>query len=265
MCRLWSVRARDPGVGAGVIPSWADRVEQWSHPPVDDIGYFESERLLEWSDMRLRHLIERAERNRYGGWRNYQGRWRRILFDLKTTRGMKVLDYGCGIGLEALQYAKGGNAVWLADISQPNIALAQKVLGLYGYEAERTIWIVDEDVVYLGWPCDVIHCSGVLHHIPDPFPVMENFHRWLITGGEVRLMLYSDHAWRIATKTEPPESVEDHPLFEKYWQRWDPHGGYADWYDRDRLEQRFGDLFEIKTCEYLTKQKEYLGAVLVKI
>ena len=70
---------------------------------------------------------------------------------------------------------------------------------------------------------------------------MKAMHGWLRPGGELRLMVYSDEAWRLATGTEPPMGkVEDHPDFELFWQTWDAIGGYADWYDRDMLERRFG-------------------------
>lgn len=207
-------------------------------------------------------VIKRMAESRYHGWRNWMMRWRNVL-KLDTTHNKDVLDYGCGVGLEALQYAKADNRVYLADIAPSNIALAERVLALSGYRVEGK-WILEEQVQQCSWRLDVIHCVGVLHHIPEPEPIVEAMASWLREEGELRLMVYSDQAWRIATGTEPPERVEDSPDFNLYWRTWDPIGGYADWYDQTRLDKRFGKWFRIEECTPLTAKGEYLGAVLVK-
>lgn len=247
------------------IPSFEERTKAWSSPPVDDIGYLPSQELMTWDDEALADAISAMSQARYQGWRNYEMRWRTLL-GLDKTRGKVVLDYGCGVGIEALQYAKLGNKVWLADIAPDNLLLSARVLGLEGYKPAGT-YRISEAAPFINVlePFDVIHCCGVLHHIPDPQPVVEHMADWLKPEGELRLMVYSDEAWRIATQTEPPDGeVFDYVEFDKYWQHWDPIGGYADWYDADKLEEWFGEWFTLKTCEYLTEHREYLGAVLTR-
>lgn len=245
-----------------MIPTFADRRKAWASPPIDEIGYLLSEELLDWPDDQLLDVINRMAESRYNGWRNWMMRWR-VVLGLDSTRDKDVLDYGCGVGLEALQYAKKGNRVWLADIAPSNLELAERVLALHGYVVEGKI-LLDDETPHSSWMFDVIHCAGVLHHIPEPEPIVEAMHDWLRDGGELRLMVYSDEAWRIATNTEPPEHVEDSPDFALYWQHWDPIGGYADWYNADRLDRRFGKWFRITTCLPLTQHGEYLGVVMVK-
>lgn len=246
-----------------MTPTFANAVESWSRPPVDDIGYLSSRELLALPNEQLLDLIRRAEEARYLGWRNYENRWRDVL-GLDSTHDKYVLDYGCGIGIEALQYARTGNAVVLADIARDNVNLAMRVLRLEGFEA-GAFQITEEHLVNgLFGEFDIIHCAGVLHHIPNPRPVVEAMAERLVDGGELRLMLYSDEAWRIACGSEPPTIVEDDPGFETYWQRWDEIGGYADWYDFERLDLRFGDLFFVKRYKQLTRDGAYIGAVLEK-
>lgn len=248
-----------------MIPSFETRRRQWSAPPVDDIGYLPSDELLTWGDKDLLDVINRMAESRYNGWRNWEMNWR-VVLGLDRTRGKDVLDYGCGVGLEALQYAKTNNRVWLADISESNLALADKVLRLCDHRAEGS-FLIKEDVPAIPPDSfDVIHCAGVLHHIPEPRPIVEAMSAWLRHEGELRLMVYSDQAWRIATGTEPPRTHATFadPSFVLYWQHWDPIGGYAEWYDRERLEQWFGQWFTVSECKPLTEFGEYLGAVLIK-
>ena len=248
-----------------MIPTFASRRKAWSNPPIDDIGYLPSRELLTWDTADLIDIIGRMAESRYSGWRNWEMRWRTVL-GLDSTRDSDVLDYGCGVGLEALQYAKLGNRVTIADIAVHNIALAKRVLELNNCPAHDVQRIYGTAPYLRGrnFAFDVIHCCGVLHHIPWPEPVVEFMHSLLRTEGELRLMVYSDEAWRLATNTEPPDRVTEHPSFELYWKHWDPIGGFADWYSRERLRNRFGKWFEVATCEPLTEYGQYIGAILIK-
>lgn len=247
------------------IPTFAERQKQWSSPPVDDVGYLPSKDLLTWTDEALVDLVTTMEQTRYGGWRNWRGRWRDVL-GLDETHDKDVLDYGCGVGIESLQYARNGNRVTVADISPDNVALAERVLDLFGYPARLGKRISEKPPFLRNTETyDVIHCCGVLHHIPDAKSVVKQMHGWLRHEGEVRLMVYSDKAWEIATGTEAPDGdAFDYVEFEKFWRHWDPIGGYAEFYNATRLQARFGEWFTVRRCKPLTEGGEYLGAILVK-
>jgi len=234
----------------------------WSSPPVDDVGYIPSAHLMQHTDAELRAVIDRMRDTRYTGWRNYRGLWRDV-FGLDTTTGRRILDFGCGVGMEAAEFARAGNEVDVADISVDNLHLAARVVRLY---SERTPieYEVSGQPPYLlpARDYDVFHCSGVLHHLPHARGIMELAWRALVPGGEVRLMVYSDEGWRLYTGSEPPEDVTTHPAFYTFVRAFDGVGDYADWYDRNKIERLFGDLFAVERLEYLTPNGRYLGAVL---
>lgn len=236
--------------------------EQWSRPPVDSIGYVPVADLLAMGDDELRATIAEANRVRYASWRNHGNQWVNVL-GLVATTGKDVLDYGCGVGAESLVYAQAGNRVTVADIVEANVKLAARVFAVNGYKAGTAL--------ISGWPpytdlpaasFDVVHCSGVLHHIPWARETVEHFAHLLRPGGEVRLMLYSDEGWRLATGTDPPDDVSAHPLFDQFVHYFDAVGIYADWYDEARLKTRFGDLFTVERFSYLTANRRYCAAVL---
>ena len=238
----------------------------WARPPVDDVGYLPSADLLGLGDDELRAVVAQMTVTRYGpgGWRNWKGLWRDLL-GLDELAGLDVLDFGCGTGVESAQLAQR-NRVQIADIAGSNLALAARVMRLSGHDP-AAVWDVTGTWPFLGaldGSIDVFFCSGVLHHIPWAEDIMRRAHGLLRPGGQARLMLYSDNAWRLRPGGEPPQDVGAHPDGLAFAEAWDQVGEYADWYNRDRLEQRFGDLFTIERCEYMCPRSEYLGAVLRK-
>lgn len=252
-------------------PGFLDRQRQaWSRPPVDDIGYIPAVDLIAKPDAELRALVEQMRATRYNGWRNHRGLWRDLM-GLDEPGGKDVLDFGCGTGVEALELALAGNRVDLADVSVDNLHLAVRVIALYAgrirHDHPLTIYRVLGEAPYIDADpssYDVFHCNGVLHHIPWARQIMERAHQILRPGGIARLMLYSERGWIQATGTEPPDDVTTDPGFERFVRYFNQVGEYADWYSRDRIEQRFGDLFTVERCEYLTPTGQYLAAVLRK-
>jgi 2-polyprenyl-3-methyl-5-hydroxy-6-metoxy-1,4-benzoquinol methylase len=250
---------------------WNDHVEAWSRPPVDDVGYLSSEDLMSMGDTQLNLTIMQMAHIRYGGWRNYGGLWREMLH-LDDTHGKDVLDFGCGVGMEARELQEVGNYVSLADISEANLRLAYRVLRLGDHDPESIdlYRVTDEPPYITAEPgsFDVIHCSGVLHHIPWAREIMIRFHEILRPGGEVRLMLYSDYGWCQATGDEDlphwSANTASLPGFERFVSFMDSVGTYADWYNRDKLEIRFGDLFDVTDFAYLTEDLRFCAAVLTR-
>lgn len=251
-----------------IIPTFAERQKAWSSPPVDDVAYIPSEDLLAMDDLQFAQTIEQAAVNRYSGWRNPDDRWRRVL-RMHQTAGKRILDYGCGIGIEALQYtASPDNRIWVADIVAANLNVAERVFSLtLNAKLEGTLLISGKSPFLTPpEPLDVIHCAGVLHHIPDAQDVVRQMAEWLVPGGELRLMVYSDRAWKKATGVQPDRSrpTHEHPDFGTFWTHWDPIGGYADWYDRPKLAELGVPHFDVTVYEPLTRFGEYVGAILVR-
>jgi SAM-dependent methyltransferase len=232
----------------------------WASPPVDDVGYIPSAEMLTWPDHQLRAMIGEMRKVRYTGGRNYQGWWRDLL-GLDTTQHKVILDYGCGVGMEALEYDES-NYVMVCDIEPSNVELAMRVAEIFGQEGRMYGLPTTLPMEIPDGLLNVVHCSGVLHHIRLPRPVVEDFHRALRFDGELRLMLYSDIGWRIAVGTDPPDEVTTDPGFNQFVRYFDSVGDYADWYNQDRLEARFGDLFTVERCNYMTETQMFLGAVL---
>lgn len=247
------------------MTSWEQHVSDWSSPPVDDVGYFPSSQLVQMPEGEFRTLVDTMRQTRYNGWRNHDNKWRDVM-GLDSLQNKDIIDFGCGMSVDSLELALAGNRVSLADLSESNLALGTRVLGLYDLYPAGT-YLVSDEIPYLSAPnnsFDVFYCNGVLHHVRWPRDIMERAHDLLRDGGEVRLMVYSDRGWRNYIGTEPPVDTEKDPNFNSFVRVFDQVGSYADWYNREKLDRMFGDLFEITRFEYITDNDRYLAAVLRK-
>ena len=210
----------------------------WERLPVDDQGYVHPREVLALSRRDLRHWVLRFEQARYRGWRNHRNLWRSTL-GLDSTHGKHVIDYGCGYGIEALQFARGGNQVRLFDLTWPGLRAARKVLAVHGHFS--TIHLIDGELP----EADVFYANGVLHHFPGGMQVLRD-----APCPEARVMLYSDRAW----------ARHGGPGFVRAM---DEVGDYADWYSPEKLEAE-AEGWTLKQATYITDDGRYLTATLVR-
>lgn len=244
----------------------AQRLE-WEHIPVEEAGYPSGVALLAASDTEILNLAARAEASRYSSDRNPVGRWRRYLHE--NVEGKHVFDFGCGFGLEALQLARRGARLTLADINGTSVAVARRVLALHGH-AEQVVaaTLVTDQLPFFdspAGPVDVFYACGVLHHLPYPREVLFQASKLLSPGGEIRLMVYTDKAWTGTTNRQLPSvdaDVTADPGFETFYKSFDCVGKYADWYNEEKLGRRFGDFLDVTFYGELNLNGVYAAAVM---
>lgn len=159
-------------------------IEQWSADPCgansveDEPGsrpYFE------------RLLAARAE---YAPWTDE-------ALGFAETGGMRVVDVGCGQGIDLAGYAMAGAQVTGVDLTLRHVELARAHLAALGFDAN----VVEGDAERLPFPdesFDRASSNGVLHHTPDMPAALQEIRRVLCPGGELRIAVYnlsSFHYW----------------------------------------------------------------------
>lgn len=93
-----------------------------------------------------------------------------ILRDLARVRpGRCYLDYGSGIGNDALVFAAAGFDITLADVSDPLLGFAEWRCRRRGFNV-RTIDLKQESLPPDAF--DLVVCFDVLEHIPEPLDVV---------------------------------------------------------------------------------------------
>jgi ubiquinone/menaquinone biosynthesis C-methylase UbiE len=132
-------------------------------------------------------------------WRNRVNPGHIELMPVDDVSGRVVLDYGCGPGNDIVGFGHFSRPARLlaCDVSPTALAIARQRAALHDIKVEFSQ--LQESPVSLPYEdacIDVIHSAGVLHHTPDPTAILEEFHRVLKPGGEVRIMVYNrDSIW----------------------------------------------------------------------
>lgn len=132
-----------------------------------------------------REFFEKIEKNRYRD--NF------FLKDFAEFDGHsneKVLEIGCGICTDLIQFAKGGSITIGVDLTKKAVNLGKKRFKLYGYES-NFINASAEKLPFKDNSFDYIYSYGVLHHTPDTQKAIDEIFRILKYGKKTTVMLYS--------------------------------------------------------------------------
>jgi ubiquinone/menaquinone biosynthesis C-methylase UbiE len=104
-------------------------------------------------------------------------------------RGARLLEIGCGMGTDLLQFARGGACCTGIDLTPRSIEITRHRFRLY--DADGAFMISDgEHLPFRDESFDVVYSNGVLHHTPDTAGAIREVHRVLRPGGTAKVMLY---------------------------------------------------------------------------
>jgi len=111
------------------------------------------------------------------------------IAEFNQHRREKVLEIGCGIGTDLLQYAKNGGLVTGIDLTENAIKITEQRFRLYNLKGElRTADA--EKLPFLDNTYDLVFSFWVLHHTPDTQKAINEIYRVLKPGGKAIIMLY---------------------------------------------------------------------------
>ena len=125
--------------------------------------------------------------------RRYQGReWHvPVVARFNSFRGKDVLEIGCGIATDGLEFARNGANYTGVDLTPHSIELARERFSLFGIPGRFEVGNAEETLPFSGGTFDHVYSFGVIHHSPVPERIVGEIHRVLRPGGTLTVMLYN--------------------------------------------------------------------------
>jgi len=121
--------------------------------------------------------------------------------EFEKWRGKKVLEIGCGIGTDTINFARAGAEVTAVDLSSESINLARKRAEVFNLADKINFYEVNAEKLSDFIPSqkyDLIYSFGVIHHSPHPGEIIrqikENF---VEKGSTLKLMVYNRDSWKV--------------------------------------------------------------------
>lgn len=157
--------------------------EQWGQDPCG--SHYDREH-----EFGSREFFDQVERHRYSEY----GPWMPRLMGFQQFRDARLLEVGCGMGTDLLQFSRGGARCVGIDLTPRSIEITRHRFRLYG--AEGDFMISDAECLpFHDGSFDVVYSNGVLHHTPDTEGAIREIHRVLRPGGVAKVMLYHRNSW----------------------------------------------------------------------
>ena len=152
--------------------------EQWGQDPCGAEYVREHE-------LGTREFFDEVERYRYAEY----APWMRQVMEFDRFAGARLLEIGCGMGTDLLQFARGGARCVGIDLTPRSVEITRHRFRLY--DAAGAFMISDgEHLPFPDESFDAVYSNGVLHHTPDTAGAIREVHRVLRPGGVAKVMLY---------------------------------------------------------------------------
>ena len=125
--------------------------------------------------------------------RRYSGRDSHVptIAKFDSFRGKDVLEIGCGIATDGLEFARNGAHYVGVDLTPHSIELAKERFDLFGVPGRFEIANAENGLPFADGSFDHVYSFGVIHHSPAPEKIAEEIRRVLRKGGTFTVMLYN--------------------------------------------------------------------------
>jgi 2-polyprenyl-3-methyl-5-hydroxy-6-metoxy-1,4-benzoquinol methylase len=120
--------------------------------------------------------------------------------EFERWKGKRVLEVGCGIGTDSINFARAGADVTAVDLSGTSLRIAEQRAHVMGVSdririvqanAEELTSALDKESY------DLVYSFGVIHHTPRPERALAELRALTARGGTLKLMVYHRRSWKV--------------------------------------------------------------------
>lgn len=120
--------------------------------------------------------------------------------NFERWQGKKVLEIGCGIGTDTINFARRGALVTAVELSEKSLEIAKLRARIYGLDDRISFYSGNaEDLKSFlpVQPYDLIYSFGVIHHSPHPERIIEQMQFYVHPGSTIKIMVYNRYSWKV--------------------------------------------------------------------
>ena len=120
--------------------------------------------------------------------------------EFRRWSGKRVLEIGCGIGTDTIQFARHGARVTAVDLSGRSLEIARDRARLLGLESRIEFHQANAEElteVLPPGPYDLVYSFGVIHHTPQPERVVQQIRSYVTPESTIKLMVYHRYSWKV--------------------------------------------------------------------
>lgn len=119
----------------------------------------------------------------------------------KKYKNKNVLEIGCGIGTDAIEFVKNGANYFGIDCSQKSIQILKRRIQILNLERFKPTLFVDDaeslnKIKKLKKKFDLIYSFGVIHHTPNMKKCFNAIHKICDKNTEIKIMLYAKNSYK---------------------------------------------------------------------
>ena len=123
-----------------------------------------------------------------------------LFAEFERWKGKKILEIGCGIGTDTINFARHGALVTAVDVSSRSLDIARKRAEVFGLQDRIRFYCGSAEELSSFVPVseyDLIYSFGVIHHTPHPEKVLEEIRSFVKPGSEIKIMVYHKYSWKV--------------------------------------------------------------------
>jgi len=118
--------------------------------------------------------------------------------DFSKWKNKEVLELGCGIGTDSINFARTGAKLTIIELSDKSLEICKNRFKLYNLNATFICGNIEKISEYINnKKFDLIYSFGVIHHTIEPKKVINEIYNLLKEDGEFRFMVYSKISYKL--------------------------------------------------------------------
>ena len=120
--------------------------------------------------------------------------------EFEKWRGKRVLEIGCGIGTDTINFARHGAHVTVIELSEESLKIARRRAEVFGLQDQIDFHQGDAEQLDKALPpqkFDLVYSFGVIHHTPHPDRALDAIRNFVAPGSTIKIMMYHRRSWKV--------------------------------------------------------------------